>query len=72
MSSIEPILKEDPNRFTLFPIKNLDVWHAYETHKKAFWTAQEIDFTADLNDWKTLSDNERYFIENILAFFCRQ
>lgn len=69
MSSIEPILIEDPTRFTLYPIKNLDVWQAYETHKKAFWTAQEIDFTADLSDWKTLSDNEKYFIENILAFF---
>lgn len=69
MSSSEPILKDESNRFTIYPIKHLDIWEAYETHKKAFWTAQEIDFTADLDDWNSLNDNEKYFIENILAFF---
>ena len=69
MSSDEPILNDDSNRFTIYPIKYLDIWEAYETHKKAFWTAQEIDFTADLDDWEKLNSDEKYFIENILAFF---
>ena len=34
-----------------------------------FWTAKEIDYSADLNDWYSLTDDERYFIEHILAFF---
>ena len=44
-------------------------WAAYEKHKNAFWTAQEIDYAADLEDWAKLTDNERYFVEHILAFF---
>ena len=65
----EVLLKEDSNRFTLFPIKWKDIWKAYETHKNAFWTAQEIDYSADLDDWNKLSKDEKYFIEQILAFF---
>ena len=65
----EILLREDPNRFTLFPIKWNDIWKAYEIHKSAFWTAQEIDYSADLDDWETLTYNEKHFIEHILAFF---
>jgi ribonucleotide reductase beta subunit family protein with ferritin-like domain len=65
----EPLFKEDPSRFVLFPIKHSDIWEAYENHKNAFWTAQEIDYAADLEDWNKLNANEKYFIEHILAFF---
>jgi len=65
----EPILKDDPNRFTLFPITWPDIWKAYENHKAAFWTAQEIDYTSDIDDWEKLNNDEKYFIEHILAFF---
>ena len=67
--SQEPLLKDNPNRYTLFPLEWHDIWKAYENHKKAFWTAQEIDYTSDQNDWESLNDDERYFIEHILAFF---
>lgn len=65
----EPLLKDDPNRFTLFPITWPDIWKAYENHKAAFWTAQEIDYSSDIADWEKLNEDERYFIEHILAFF---
>jgi len=65
----ELLLQENPNRFTLFPIQYDDIWKAYKKQQEAQWTAEEIDYSADLNDWKTLSDDEKYFIENILAFF---
>jgi ribonucleoside-diphosphate reductase beta chain len=65
----EPLLREDSTRFCLFPIQYHDIWKAYKDHKNAFWTAEEIDFTCDKGDWKKLTDNERYFIEHILAFF---
>ena len=65
----ELLLKENLNRFTLFPIQYDDIWKAYKKQQQAQWTAEEIDYSADLNDWKTLSDDEKYFIENILAFF---
>lgn len=65
----EPLLKDNPTRFTTFPIIYPKIWKAYEDHKNAFWTAQEIDYSADKEDWLKLSDDERYFIEHILAFF---
>jgi len=69
MNQIEPILKENPHRYTMFPIEYTDLWEAYKNHMKAFWTEDEIDFSADKDDWSKLSKDERYFIEHILAFF---
>lgn len=70
MSNIEPLLKENPNRFVLFPIEHEDIWKLYKQQQACFWTAEEIDLAADLNDWHNkLNDNERYFIKHILAFF---
>ena len=65
----EEILEDNNSRFTLFPIKYPKLWEAYETQERAFWTAKEIDYSADLPDWETLDDDEKYFIEHILAFF---
>jgi ribonucleotide reductase beta subunit family protein with ferritin-like domain len=65
----EPLLIDDPSRFTQFPIKYQALQDAYEKHEACFWSAKEIDYSADLVDWESLSDNERYFIEHILAFF---
>ena len=66
----EPILKEDPNRFVLFPIKHDDIWAFYKKSEASFWTAEEIDLGPDLHDWENkLNDDERYFIKHILAFF---
>ena len=66
---IEPLLQEDITRFTQLPIKFPRLQEAYETHESMFWTAKEIDYSADYDDWLKLNDNERYFIEHILAFF---
>ena len=35
----------------------------------SFWTAEEIDLTQDIQDWKRLNTDEQYFIKMILAFF---
>lgn len=68
--SEEPILAENIHRFCLFPIQYPDIWQAYKNHKKAFWTAEEIDFVADKSDWDfKLNQDERFFLEHILAFF---
>ncbi|MGQ7946232.1 ribonucleotide-diphosphate reductase subunit beta [Flavobacterium sp. WC2509] len=70
MSKIEPILQENKNRFVIFPIKHQDIWEFYKSMEASFWTAEEIDLSQDLNDWNNkLSDDERYFIKHILAFF---
>jgi len=65
----EPLLIEDNTRFTQLPIKFPLLQEAYEIHESMFWSAKEIDYSADLSDWNSLTDDERYFIEHILAFF---
>jgi ribonucleotide reductase beta subunit family protein with ferritin-like domain len=65
----EPILKENKNRYVLFPIKNYEVWEMYKKHVASFWTADEIDFAGDLVDWEKLNDNEKHFIKYVIAFF---
>ena len=69
MTDIEPILKDNPNRFVIFPIKYHDMWTQYKKAVASFWTAEEIDLSKDFEQWEKLTDNERYFIKNILAFF---
>ncbi|MBP6127457.1 ribonucleotide-diphosphate reductase subunit beta [Flavobacterium sp.] len=70
MSIVEPILQENKNRFVIFPIKHHDIWEWYKKMEASFWTAEEIDLSQDLNDWNNkLSDDEKYFIKHILAFF---
>ena len=67
---VEPILKENKDRFVIFPIKHHDLWEWYKKCEASFWTAEEIDLHQDLTDWTSkLNDDERYFIKHILAFF---
>jgi ribonucleoside-diphosphate reductase beta chain len=66
---MEKILKENPNRFVIFPIEYHDIWDFYKKHQAAFWTAEEVDLSGDIRDWEKLSDNEKYFVKNVLSFF---
>ena len=54
---MEPILSETSNRYVLQPIVWKKVWEAYKQHQQAFWTAEEIDFAADISDWEKLNEN---------------
>ena len=66
----EPLLKENKDRFVLFPIKHDDIWKYYKKAEASIWTAEEIDLHQDLTDWENkLNDDEKYFIKHILAFF---
>ena len=65
----EPLFKENPNRFVIFPIEHKDVWRYYKLAESLFWTAEEIDLHDDLDDWPKLSKDEQHFIKMILAFF---
>ena len=66
----EILLRENPNRFVLFPIKYDKIWEMYKKQQKSYWQAEELKLTEDMNDWDLkLNENERYFIKNVLAFF---
>src|ERR1017187_148562 len=66
----EPILKENKDRFVLFPIKHQKIWEMYKKAEASFWTAEEIDLSSDTADWENkLKDDEKHFIKHVLAFF---
>lgn len=67
--STEVLLKENPQRFVLFPIKYGTIWEMYKKHMASFWTAEEIDLSQDTKDWKALSNDEQHFVKMVLAFF---
>ena len=66
----EPLLSEEENRYVIFPIRNDEIWRMYKKAEANFWTTEELDLSKDLKDFNDkLNDNEKYFIENVLAFF---
>ena len=65
----EPLLRQNINRFTLFPLKYPTIYKAFEDAQNSYWTSGEIDYSADTKDWNKLNKGEQYFIKNILAFF---
>jgi hypothetical protein len=65
----EPLLTPNPRRFVLFPIKYQEIWTMYKKAEASFWIAEETDLSMDLLHWPKLTNDERYYIENVLAFF---
>ena len=66
----EPILISNPDRFVIFPIEHQDLWDYYEIELESMWTVKEVDLSKDIDHWNNkLTDNERFFIKNVLAFF---
>jgi ribonucleoside-diphosphate reductase beta chain len=65
----EPILQNNPNRFVIFPIKHPDIWDFYKKAEASFWTAEEIDLSGDVEQYEALSEGEKHFVNNVLAFF---
>ncbi|XP_077446772.1 ribonucleoside-diphosphate reductase subunit M2 B isoform X1 [Stigmatopora argus] len=65
----EPLLKENPRRFVIFPIQYPEVWKMYKQAQASFWTVEEVDLSKDLPHWDRLKPEERHFISHVLAFF---
>lgn len=65
----EPLLEENPNRYVMFPIEDHDIWQLYKKQVECFWRAEEIDLSKDMTHWEGMTNQERYFISMILAFF---
>ena len=65
----EPLLNPDDNRFVMFPIKYDDIWQMYKKQVDCFWRAEEIDLSKDNAHWNSITQEERYFLSMILAFF---
>ena len=65
----EPLLKENDQRWVLFPIKYPDLYKMAKKAEAAIWHAEEIDLEPDVEQFKRLSDGERHYITVVLAFF---
>lgn len=65
----EYMLDTKNNRLTVLPIQDMSIWQTYKKMMAAFWTAEEIDFSKDYDDFIKLSDNSQHFIKMVLAFF---
>ena len=66
----EVLLSEEEKRYVIFPIKYPKIWEMYKKAEANCWTAEELDLSKDLKDFQTkMNENERYFVENVLAFF---
>lgn len=65
----EPLLDPLNKRLTLDSVHDQEIWDIYKKHTFAFWVTDEIDFTGDDKRWEELTDECRYFIKHILAFF---
>ena len=68
-NSKELLLAENDARYVMFPLTDTDIWKMYKKQMDCFWRAEEIDFSKDHAHWEKLSDNEKYFIKMVLAFF---
>lgn len=66
---MDDILTENKNRYVLFPIQYPDLYKKYKQAAASYWVADEINFQQDLSDIEKLTDNEKFFIYHILAFF---
>jgi len=66
-----PSTKTLGETYTLFPISpnEMDLYKLYKKAVASFWTVEEIDFNKDKEDWEKLSENEQFFIKQVLAFF---
>ena len=66
---VEPMLVPDDARYVMFPIQHPDIWDMYQKQVSCFWRPEEISFVDDMPHWDRLTEDEKRFIKQILAFF---
>ncbi len=59
--------KDLKKRFSIFPVTHNDLWQMYKKAESQTWIAEEVDLSKDRFD--ELTDNEKFYLKNILAFF---
>tara|TARA_B100001027_G_scaffold141439_1_gene98405 strand:+ start:189 stop:1172 length:984 start_codon:yes stop_codon:yes gene_type:complete len=65
----EILLSEEQKRYVIFPIKHEPFWNMYKKAMANFWTAEELDLTKDIKDYNNLNNDEKHFLNSVLAFF---
>lgn len=62
MNEPENILRENKDRFVLFPIDNREMWELYKKAETKFWAIDGFSFEKDMKDFEKLSSDEKEFI----------
>lgn len=65
----EILLIENKRRFVMFPIKYHEIWAAYKKVEAAFWTAEEIELSKDVEDLDSgrITQKQKDFLGKLLA-----
>jgi ribonucleoside-diphosphate reductase beta chain len=68
---MEEVLFQEETRNTLLPIKYHKIFENYKKQAASFWQVHEVEaqLAQDKIDFNVLSDEEKYFIKMVLAFF---
>ena len=48
----EILLRENPNRYVIFPINYHDIWEMYKKHRSVDWNVEEVILTDDRPHWE--------------------
>jgi ribonucleotide reductase beta subunit family protein with ferritin-like domain len=56
-------------RLALFPIQEQSAWQFYKQAQSLIWSAEEIQFSKDLDHWENLSPDIQRVVEAVLGFF---
>ncbi|MBZ9729968.1 ribonucleotide-diphosphate reductase subunit beta [Salegentibacter sp. JZCK2] len=67
MNKQEPLLRDNKDRFVIFPVKHNDIWDAYKAIEANLWTSGAIDIHQDLLDRQQLSEEKRLFLNKIIG-----
>ena len=65
----DPTLSSHWKRLVTFPIIYNELWVLYKQLESSIWTAEEINFKGDDQDWLNLTKNEKTLVGNVLSFF---
>lgn len=66
---LERIFQDDNKYVLVVPPEYADIWKMYKTQEGTMWKREEVDIMGDLEAWKELDPNKKFFIKMILAFF---
>ena len=57
VNEVNKKMSGDLTKYAFFPIQYPELAKYYHQQKAVFWTAQEIDYVSDRNDWDHLDEN---------------
>lgn len=62
-------IRDNPQRYTLYPIHHPDIWNEYKKQQACTWVAEEIDFSKDREQFDEMPPAEQHLIKSVLCFF---